>query len=120
MDVFRLLFLRDTCINGLSSVKKSPHVAVNCMCFLPLTILYAWFLLFFFLMIRPLPRFTRIDTLFPYTTLFRSLDDDFVLLDGKLARNASDVERIVKELDRQLKEKGSHKVRPEHKEEARP
>src|SRR3546814_17050261 len=29
----------------------------------------------FFLMIRPPPRSTRTDTLFPYTTLFRSLDD---------------------------------------------
>src|SRR3546814_20986767 len=28
---------------------------------------------FFFLMIRPPPRSTRTDTLFPYTTLFRSL-----------------------------------------------
>src|SRR3546814_13076408 len=32
--------------------------------------LYAWF--FFFLMIRRPPRSTRTDTLFPYTTLFRS------------------------------------------------
>src|SRR3546814_12252817 len=30
-------------------------------------------LLFFFLMIRRPPRSTRTDTLFPYTTLFRSL-----------------------------------------------
>src|SRR3546814_15372655 len=30
------------------------------------------FLFFFFLMIRPPPRSTRTDTLFPYTTLFRS------------------------------------------------
>src|SRR3546814_7828039 len=29
--------------------------------------------LFFFLMIRPPPRSTRTDTLFPYTTLFRSV-----------------------------------------------
>src|SRR3546814_3698305 len=29
---------------------------------------------FFFLMIRRPPRSTRTDTLFPYTTLFRSLD----------------------------------------------
>src|SRR3546814_15545903 len=29
-------------------------------------------LFFFFLMIRRPPRFTRTDTLFPYTTLFRS------------------------------------------------
>src|SRR3546814_16852938 len=33
---------------------------------------YFIFLLFFFLMIRRPPRSTRTDTLFPYTTLFRS------------------------------------------------
>src|SRR3546814_21001898 len=34
---------------------------------------YVWiFYVFFFLMIRRPPRFTRTDTLFPYTTLFRS------------------------------------------------
>src|SRR3546814_12587190 len=32
------------------------------------------FSVFFFLMIRRPPRSTRTDTLFPYTTLFRSLD----------------------------------------------
>src|SRR3546814_17968967 len=32
--------------------------------------------LFFFLMIRRPPRSTRTDTLFPYTTLFRSLDTE--------------------------------------------
>src|SRR3546814_1847987 len=32
--------------------------------------------LFFFLMIRRPPRSTRTDTLFPYTTLFRSLRQD--------------------------------------------
>src|SRR3546814_4419863 len=32
------------------------------------------FFFFFFLMIRRPPRSTRTDTLFPYTTLFRSLD----------------------------------------------
>src|SRR3546814_14234989 len=32
-------------------------------------------LFFFFLMIRRPPRSTRTDTLFPYTTLFRSLGD---------------------------------------------
>src|SRR3546814_11012538 len=37
-----------------------------CMCFC--------FCLFFFLMIRRPPRSTRTDTLFPYTTLFRSGD----------------------------------------------
>src|SRR3546814_18728432 len=35
-----------------------------------------WFwLFFFFLMIRRPPRSTRTDTLFPYTTLFRSFSD---------------------------------------------
>src|SRR3546814_12385096 len=33
---------------------------------------YLFFLCFFFLMIRRPPRSTRTDTLFPYTTLFRS------------------------------------------------
>src|SRR3546814_16946580 len=33
------------------------------------------FLLYFFLMIRRPPRSTRTDTLFPYTTLFRSTHD---------------------------------------------
>src|SRR3546814_18531770 len=32
--------------------------------------------MFFFLMIRRPPRSTRTDTLFPYTTLFRSCKDD--------------------------------------------
>src|SRR3546814_20406074 len=36
------------------------------------------FALFYFLMIRRPPRSTRTDTLFPYTTLFRSLGPDLV------------------------------------------
>src|SRR3546814_11515762 len=36
-------------------------------------IVIIFFLFFFFLMIRRPPRSTRTDTLFPYTTLFRSL-----------------------------------------------
>src|SRR3546814_17426404 len=40
-----------------------------------------FFFLFFFLMIRRPPRSTRTDTLFPYTTLFRSLQ---VQLDAAL------------------------------------
>src|SRR3546814_1560939 len=36
--------------------------------------------LFFFLMIRRPPRSTRTDTLFPYTTLFRSIRSDRPLL----------------------------------------
>src|SRR3546814_7176744 len=34
--------------------------------------IYALYMLFFFLMIQRPPRSTRTDTLFPYTTLFRS------------------------------------------------
>src|SRR3546814_16088483 len=45
------------------------------MCFV-----YYWF--FFFLMIRRPPRSTRTDTLFPYTTLFRSVSQHIVVLDG--------------------------------------
>src|SRR3546814_17544957 len=36
---------------------------------------YLYSFLFFFLMIRRPPRSTRTDTLFPYTTLFRSQDE---------------------------------------------
>src|SRR3546814_10322108 len=39
-------------------------MCVNCMC-----------IFVFLLMIRRPPRSTRTDTLFPYTTLFRSIDD---------------------------------------------
>src|SRR3546814_16712414 len=35
---------------------------------------FVYFVFSFFLMIRRPPRSTRTDTLFPYTTLFRSLD----------------------------------------------
>src|SRR3546814_13621819 len=41
------------------------------MCFL-FFIMSLFFYFFFFLMIRRPPRSTRTDTLFPYTTLFRS------------------------------------------------
>src|SRR3546814_6917218 len=43
-----------------------------------------WLLLFFFLMIRRPPRSTRTDTLFPYTTLFRSHRS--LLADGAICR----------------------------------
>src|SRR3546814_18058103 len=41
------------------------------MLFMSCFFLFVWFI--FFLMIRRPPRSTRTDTLFPYTTLFRSL-----------------------------------------------
>src|SRR3546814_13433575 len=44
--------------------------------------------LFFFLMIRRPPRSTRTDTLFPYTTLFRSLErQQAVVLEAHLGRD---------------------------------
>src|SRR3546814_20031750 len=39
--------------------------------------LFCFCVLFFFLMIRRPPRSTRTDTLFPYTTLFRSIVTTF-------------------------------------------
>src|SRR3546814_2289116 len=41
-------------------------------CLYYIFISYSWFVFFVFLMIRRPPRSTRTDTLFPYTTLFRS------------------------------------------------
>src|SRR3546814_2172469 len=51
-----------------------------------------FYLLFFFLMIRRPPRSTRTDTLFPYTTLFRSL---FRRLDAKLRTRAPFALRLL-------------------------
>src|SRR3546814_2797676 len=50
--------------------------------FIGLTCRYCIFSFFFFLMIRRPPRSTHTDTLFPYTTLFRSrrIDDHAALL----------------------------------------
>src|SRR3546814_10549691 len=45
--------------------------------------------LFFFLMIRRPPRSTRTDTLFPYTTLFRSLGGNAVGMYGQQSQNAT-------------------------------
>src|SRR3546814_2642076 len=42
-------------------------------CFIMTLIFFRFLFFFFFLMIRPPPRSTRTDTLFPYTTLFRSV-----------------------------------------------
>src|SRR3546814_4683336 len=47
-------------------------IIVSCLCCVCSTCLSAYLLPFFFLMIRRPPRSTRTDTLFPYTTLFRS------------------------------------------------
>src|SRR3546814_10318246 len=50
---------------------------------------------FFFLMIRRPPRSTRTDTLFPYTTLFRSDQIvDFLMLTGDTVDNIPGVEKV--------------------------
>src|SRR3546814_20236199 len=63
-----------------------------------------FFVFFFFLMIRRPPRSTRTDTLFPYTTLFRSLFVELTLarfsqyaglLAGTLETTQCDLERLV-------------------------
>src|SRR3546814_17001898 len=51
-------------------------------------------LFFFFLMIRRPPRSTRTDTLFPYTTLFRS-----DVIDGVSFNNPADGKRLTEGYD---------------------
>src|SRR3546814_12669470 len=52
--------------------------------------------MFFFLMIRRPPRSTRTDTLFPYTTLFRSdldlekMQDDYFVLNARVGLRGPD------------------------------
>src|SRR3546814_16650121 len=48
--------------------------------------LYILYMFWFFVMIRRPPRSTRTDTLFPYTTLFRSFNQSPI--DAELAANA--------------------------------
>src|SRR3546814_11974553 len=52
---------------------------------------------FFFLMIRRPPRSTRTDTLFPYTTLFRSIDTapDVAAAEARLEKARLDLARTV-------------------------
>src|SRR3546814_18501288 len=53
------------------------YIASFLMLFILFMFLLLFLLFFFFLMIRLPPRSTRTDTLFPYTTLFRSRDPEF-------------------------------------------
>src|SRR3546814_415773 len=50
-------------------------LSVLCDITISLLLFSVIFYVFFFLMIRRPPRSTRTDTLFPYTTLFRSIED---------------------------------------------
>src|SRR3546814_8030790 len=76
----------------------SLHIIVHC--------LLLFMLSFFFLMIRRPPRSTRTDTLFPYTTLFRSRMvevsmrnlDEFTITDEALRRIAATPDTRIKEI----------------------
>src|SRR3546814_17764463 len=59
-------------------------VDVSCWVFCVLCHVYVEVVLFFFLMIRRPPRSTRPDTLFPYTTLFRSTEQRAVHVTAQL------------------------------------
>src|SRR3546814_8021859 len=69
-----------------------------------LLVLIVIFIVFFFLMIRRPPRSTRTDTLFPYTTLFRSLAVD-VQLDVALGAVGIQVEKLR---DERVRDAGIH------------
>src|SRR3546814_19723325 len=69
--------------------------------------MYFWLslLCFFFLMIRRPPRSTRTDTLFPYTTLFRSRQPfvaGIAQFAGAIADDAQPVARIDNRLPRHV------------------
>src|SRR3546814_14567757 len=70
--------------------------------------------MFFFLMIRRPPRSTRTDTLFPYTTLFRSLEEDKAR-EGSLAHDAAEaIKRLTAEAEQiAMRLKETEAVRPD-------
>src|SRR3546814_18619940 len=63
--------------------------------FSPLLLVKYSFLRFFFLRIRRPPRSTRTDTLFPYTTLFRSLPRNIAVSALVDRRDIALVEQII-------------------------
>src|SRR3546814_19644806 len=58
----------------------------SCLSLMLFRPIYVVLLFVFFLMIRRPPRSTRTDTLFPYTTLFRSADDPARVLGNEAER----------------------------------
>src|SRR3546814_14690796 len=68
---------------------------------------------FFFLMIRRPPRSTRTDTLFPYTTLFRS-HRGYVLVNGKITMTGSGAALLADEQIRAAYLEGGHGRSEEH------
>src|SRR3546814_9013609 len=76
-------------------------------------LLVLWYCLFFFffLMIRRPPRSTRTDTLFPYTTLFRSVRNFRTLLSIKTRRPLG--EDLRRQVEEQLAKLGIRRLPPE-------
>src|SRR3546814_5058920 len=81
LHVFIAIYFLSICYDYLlyhCSISFSPfHIAFSCLFLLfifyySLVLVFHIIFIFFFLMIRRPPRSTRTDTLFPYTTLFRS------------------------------------------------
>src|SRR3546814_3032742 len=64
-------------------------------------------MLFFFVMVRRPPRSTRTDTLFPYTTLFRSVEIGADILDHDIGGVAPAADRDVAIGQRKAVERGA-------------
>src|SRR3546814_19612723 len=68
---------------------------------------------FFFLMIRRPPRSTRTDTLFPYTTLFRSKLLSLMIFDIDFFKNVNDTHghQVGDDVLREIAHRVTHNVR---------
>src|SRR3546814_3026672 len=73
----------------------------------------------FFLMIRRPPRSTRTDTLFPYTTLFRSADTGRTVVWPERYRTRGHVDESVRRADHRTAQYGSRGGRGSHRHGAR-
>src|SRR3546814_4187292 len=67
-------------------------------------------LVFFFLMIRRPPRSTRTDTLFPYTTLFRSNREAVSIEEKPIRRNSSLALERLRGIVDQLEQEGRRQL----------
>src|SRR3546814_17182219 len=76
--------------------------------FLCLVFIVFYFFFFLFLMIRRPPRSTRTDTLFPYTTLFRSHEGIGHL--GGIRRVSHGVAAAQQHLDRDVRQRAAQGV----------
>src|SRR3546814_15281592 len=89
----RLLSFAHSVFCGFCFVVLFFDVSICLLGFCILFLLFAY-CIFFFLMIRRPPRSTRTDTLFPYTTLFRS-PGDVVVMDNLAAPKVAGVRDAI-------------------------